>query len=80
MINTINISLPAQLKSDADKLIIGGQYASFSDLARTAIRNLLQASKYDLWAQEAKNDYLAGRSTVLKTPEDVDRFMKRFGK
>ena len=79
MVNTINISLPAQMKSDAEKLVGSGYYASFSDLTRTAIRNLLE-SKHDLWAQEAKAEYLAGKSTVMETPEEIDRFMSKFKK
>ncbi|OGK66383.1 hypothetical protein A2313_04105 [Candidatus Roizmanbacteria bacterium RIFOXYB2_FULL_41_10] len=38
---TINISLPDKLKSQADNLIKSGYYASFSDLVRTAIREVI---------------------------------------
>jgi predicted nucleotidyltransferase len=38
---TINISLPDKLKNFADQQINGGYYASFSDLVRTALRQLL---------------------------------------
>lgn len=80
MINTINISLPTQMKSEADKLVASGHYASFSDLMRTAVRNLLQASKYDLWAKEAIDDYRQGKTVALSTPEDIHKFMSRFSK
>jgi len=38
---TINISLPDKLKTQADNLIRAGYYASFSDLVRTAIRQVM---------------------------------------
>jgi|GEM_PF-1034386 len=37
---TINISLPDKLKDQADRIIAAGYYASFSDLVRTAIREI----------------------------------------
>ncbi len=79
MINTINISLPSQLKSDAEKLVASGHYASFSDLTRTAIRNLL-AARHDAWADEAKRDYKAGKTVALTTPEEIDAYMSKFAK
>jgi len=42
---TINISLPDVLKKEADLLIKQGYYASFSDLARVAIRKLIARHK-----------------------------------
>lgn len=39
--STINISLPDKLKNVADQQIQAGYYVSFSDLVRTAIRQLL---------------------------------------
>ena len=39
--STINISLPDKLRADADRQIQAGYYVSFSDLVRTAIRQLL---------------------------------------
>jgi Arc/MetJ-type ribon-helix-helix transcriptional regulator len=38
---TINISLPDKLKKQADKLIKDGYYASFSDLVRTGLRQMI---------------------------------------
>lgn len=38
---TINISLPDKLKTQADNLIRAGYYASFSDLVRTALRQVM---------------------------------------
>lgn len=42
---TINISLPDKLKTQADNLIRAGYYASFSDLVRTAIREVMVKQK-----------------------------------
>ena len=75
MINTINISLPSQLKEDAESLILAGQYASFSDLVRTAIRGLLTESKYDLLAKEAMKDYQTGRAKVLSNKAEIKRYL-----
>lgn len=79
MINTINISLPTQLKSEADRLVGSGHYASFSDLARTAIRKLIE-SKYEVWIREAKEDYKLGKTVALKTPEEVSLYLSKFSK
>lgn len=42
--STINISLPDKLKNVADQQIRAGYYVSFSDLVRTAIRQLLPSA------------------------------------
>ena len=42
--STINISLPDKLKAVVDEQVKSGYYASFSDLVRTAIRQLLLPS------------------------------------
>jgi Arc/MetJ-type ribon-helix-helix transcriptional regulator len=69
---TINISLPEKLKKAADAAIADGHYASFSDLARTALRQTLHDHKLDRMVVEAKADYKAGRGTILRTDEDID--------
>jgi len=79
MINTINISLPSQMKSEADKLVASGHYASFSDLARTAIRKLVE-SKYEMWIREAKADYKSGKTVALETPEEISAYLSKFSK
>jgi Arc/MetJ-type ribon-helix-helix transcriptional regulator len=38
----INISLPSKLKSQAEALVLQGHFSTFSDLVRTAIRDLLR--------------------------------------
>lgn len=80
MINTINISLPSQLKQDAEVLIDTGHFVSFSDLVRTAIRKLLSESKYDLMAKEAIRDLKKGKSKVLNNQKDIENYLNSLSK
>lgn len=73
---TINVSLPEKLKSQAELLIKEGFYASFSDIVRDSLRRVVQKNKYDLMAEQAKRDARAGKLKSLKTPEDIDLFVK----
>jgi len=75
MIDTINISLPSQLKQEAEGLITGGHFVSFSDLVRTALRKLLAESKYDLWAQVAINDYQKGKAKELSSKKEIEKYL-----
>jgi Arc/MetJ-type ribon-helix-helix transcriptional regulator len=75
MINTINISLPNQLKLQAESLINAGYYASFSDLARTAIRNILSVNQNDLWADEAESEMKSGKTKILKNQKEIDSYL-----
>ena len=59
---TINISLPDKLKIQADNLIKVGYYASFSDLVRTALREVMNKATADKNYSEIK----------LNTPPDND--------
>lgn len=72
---TINISLPSKLKSQADALISQGYFASFSDLVRMAIRELVGGSRYDALIREAIDDHRKGRSRVLRTKKEIDDFL-----
>ena len=74
---TINISLPTQLKSDAEALVENGLYVSFSDLVRDSIRKVIADAKYDLLYLQAKRDYKNGKATVLKTKDDIDNYFKK---
>lgn len=73
---TINISLPAELKNQADELVSGGFYASFSDLVRDSVRKTIQRAKYDLWAKEAKLEEKNGEATILSSSEDIEAFIE----
>lgn len=77
---TINISLPDKLKKEADKTIAEGHYASFSDLARTALRQILRNHKLDRMAAEAKADYKAGKGIILRTDKDITDFFAKLDK
>jgi Arc/MetJ-type ribon-helix-helix transcriptional regulator len=73
---TINISLPDKLKEQAETLVDNGFYASFSDLIRDSLRQIIAKSKYDLYAEEAKEDLKNGKAKVLKTRKAVDDYFK----
>lgn len=75
MINTINISLPTQLKSASEKLVQEGQYASFSDLVRTALRKIIEETNYDFLAKQAKREFIQGKTKNLKNVKDIDNYI-----
>jgi len=74
---TINISLPEQLKKEADTLIGAGYYVSFSDLVRDGLRNIIDTRRYDRWDKEAKQDEKEGRATILKSKKDIANYFKK---
>ncbi len=74
MNNTINISLPAQLKIQADQAINDGHFASFSDLVRTGIRKLLNNDRYEQMWQQAKTDHVNNDTKVLQNKEDINKY------
>jgi Arc/MetJ-type ribon-helix-helix transcriptional regulator len=80
MVTTINISLPKKLKEAADALVAGGEYASFSDLARSAIRDAVLERRYEAIIAESKREEALGTATVLNGPKDIDEFMRKFEK
>lgn len=73
---TINISLPDKLKDQAQELVKVGFYASFSDVVRDSLRRLVKKNRYDLLAEEAKEDLKKGRATVLKNKNEIEKYMK----
>ena len=76
MNHTINISLPVQLKLQADQAINNGQFASFSDLVRTGIRKLLNDDRYEQMWQQAKTDHVNNNTKVLQNKEDIGLYFK----
>jgi len=76
--STINISLPTKLKSRAEALVKGGYYASFSDLVRDSLRRLIERSEYDLWADEAREDFKKGKAVILKSGKEINDYLKSF--
>lgn len=74
---TINISLPIMLKAQADELVAKGYFASFSDLTRSAMRNLLNRSSYEILLQKAKEEEKKGESVILNSDADIDAFMAK---
>ena len=77
IMSTINISLPAKLRSQANQLVKAGYFASFSDLVRASLRHTIEKSRYDVWADEAKEDLKKGKAVVLKSVKDVDRYFDK---
>lgn len=73
---TINISLPTQLKDDAEALVDQGFYVSFSDLVRDSIRKLLTEAKYDYIYDQTKKELKGGKAIVLKNGKDIDNYFK----
>lgn len=72
--STVNVSIPDKLKNQAQELVEKGFYASFSDLVRDSLRKLVAQNKYDLWAEEAKEDLKKGKAKVLKSKKDIDEY------
>ncbi len=75
--DTINISLPSQLKSQAEALIKQGYFASFSDLVRTALRQVIVEDTYNKSAKEAEREYKQGKTKSLRTKKDIDEYVKK---
>ncbi|MBU2591839.1 MAG: ribbon-helix-helix domain-containing protein [Patescibacteria group bacterium] len=73
---TINISLPDKLKLQTEALVKKGYYASFSDIVRDSLRHLLERSKFDLWAEQAKEDLEKGKATILNSEKSIDEYFK----
>jgi len=71
---TINISLPEKLKLQAEALVKHGFYASFSDLVRDSLRQVVSKNKYDLWADEAEKDIKNGKATIIGSKKDLKKY------
>lgn len=74
--DTINISLPTQLKAQADALIEQGHYASFSDIVRSALRTLISELRYNAMVREAHRDHAKGKTIILKGSADIRRYIR----
>ena len=74
--NTVNISLPVKLREQAQELVDGGYYASFSDLVRDSLRRIVSKNKYDLILEEAIKDEKKGKGILLKTEKEIDEYFK----
>lgn len=74
--DTINVSLPTQLKHQADALVEEGHFASFSDLVRTALRKILADVEHDSLMREAIRDHEAGKTIVLKNKKDIATYFR----
>jgi len=76
MNTTVNVSLPEQLKKQAQQLIENGHFVSFSDLTRSALRRLVADQKdYDKLAQIAWKEYDEGKAVVMNSKADIENFV-----
>jgi len=80
MNTTINISLPLQLKAQAQDAVEAGFFTSFSDVVRSALRNELEKIELDLLEAEAWRDHKNGKTRALNTDQDIDNFFNSFTK
>jgi putative addiction module CopG family antidote len=71
---TINISLPTQLKSQAELLVKNGAYVSFSDLVRDSIRQLLARNKYDSLADQVMEEVTNGQAKIFKSKSQINKY------
>ncbi len=74
--NTINISLPLQLKKDAQKLVDRGLHASFSDLVRDSLRHVIAKDKYDRMAQEAMQAKRKGEGVSFEDKRELAKYFE----
>lgn len=75
--HTINVSLPSQLKLQADNLVKAGYFASFSDLVRTALRRTLSETQLESLATHAMREHHAGKALVLKDKADISDYVNQ---
>lgn len=73
---TINISIPTRLRTQAEELVATGYYVSFSDLVRDSLRRLVEKSKFDLWANEAKKDLKKGKAVIFSSGKEINQYLK----
>ncbi len=73
--HTINVSLPSQLKLQADQLIQAGYFASFSDLVRTALRQTLTEIQLNSLANQAISEHRSGQAKTLKDAQAVAQYV-----
>lgn len=71
---TINISLPDNLKARAQQFVELGEYASFSDLVRDALREKLSTLRLGYLERKLKKDIAVGKAIILKSDEDIVKF------
>jgi len=72
---TVNVSLPTELKKEADKLVANGNYASFSDIVRASLRQSIRNKKYNDLFEQAKQDVAMGKTKELVGREGIDSFI-----
>jgi len=74
MISTINVSFPSELKKEAQMFINDGYYASFSDLVRTSVRELL-GRRYQKMIDDSERDIKEGKAVALKSAKEIEEYV-----
>ncbi len=74
--STINVSVPKKLKENAEKLVEGGYYSSFSDVVRAGLRDILQEHYYSEMLSDAKKEYLSGKTNSIKSKQELKEYFK----
>jgi putative addiction module CopG family antidote len=72
---TVNVSLPTELKKEADELVASGNYASFSDIVRASLRQSIRDKKYNDLYEQAKQDVVTGKTKELVGRDGIDNFI-----
>jgi len=65
------------LKDKADSFVSEGYYASFSDIVRTALRDLISSIHYERIASETMKQYASGKTKALEANKDIDAYIKK---
>ncbi len=74
---TVNISLPPKLRDSALSLIEQGYYASFSDVVRDSLRQLLERQILENQIREVKAEEAQGEAVVLKSGKEIEAYFKK---
>ncbi|HCC84212.1 MAG TPA: hypothetical protein DEP87_00795 [Candidatus Pacebacteria bacterium] len=66
-----NISLPPKLRDSAQVLINQGYYASFSDLVRDSLRQLLERQNLTQEIYQVKQDLTTGAAKTIASTQEL---------
>lgn len=72
----ITVSLPEKLKEQTRRLVDLGYFSSLSDAVRSALRDKAKETKYELLAQEAKEELKSNQAIILKDEQDIEKYLK----
>ncbi|HYD34533.1 MAG TPA: type II toxin-antitoxin system ParD family antitoxin [Vitreimonas sp.] len=73
--STVNVSLPNKLKQEAESLVSEGEFVSFSDVIRTALRQFLTNRKHETWLNQAKQEELTHTIKTLNSLRQTTEYL-----